>query len=102
MRIAEELGVDADVVNYIKQPLDEATLRERLAVAARQLIELEFDAERTSARIREIFTACRQSTPWNCLSTNCAWPKRQQHQEARKNECDNGLAIREAAPLARE
>ncbi len=28
MRIAEELGVDADVVNYIKQPLDEATLRE--------------------------------------------------------------------------
>jgi len=28
VRIAEELGVDADVVNYIKQPLDEATLRE--------------------------------------------------------------------------
>lgn len=28
MRIAEELGVDADVVNYIKHPLDEATLRE--------------------------------------------------------------------------
>jgi arsenate reductase len=28
VRIAEELGVDADVVNYIKHPLDEATLRE--------------------------------------------------------------------------
>jgi arsenate reductase len=28
VRIAEELGVDADIVNYIKDPLDEATLRE--------------------------------------------------------------------------
>jgi arsenate reductase len=28
VRIAEELGVDADIVNYIKQPLDAATLRE--------------------------------------------------------------------------
>jgi arsenate reductase len=28
VRIAEELGVDADVVNYIKHPLDEATLCE--------------------------------------------------------------------------
>ncbi|MDX2378968.1 MAG: ArsC/Spx/MgsR family protein [Acidimicrobiia bacterium] len=28
MRIAEELGVDADIVNYIKQPLDGATLRQ--------------------------------------------------------------------------
>jgi len=27
VRIAEELGVDADIVNYIKDPLDEATLR---------------------------------------------------------------------------
>ncbi len=28
MRIAEELGVEADIVNYIKNPPDEATLRE--------------------------------------------------------------------------
>ncbi len=27
MRIAEELGVDADIVNYIKTPPDAATLR---------------------------------------------------------------------------
>lgn len=27
MRIAEELGVDADIVNYRKDPPDEATLR---------------------------------------------------------------------------
>ena len=31
MRIAEELGVDADVINYIKQPLDAPTLRSILA-----------------------------------------------------------------------
>ncbi len=31
MRIAEELGVEADVVNYIKDPLDSATLREIIA-----------------------------------------------------------------------
>ena len=31
MRIAEELGVDADVVNYIKAPLDAPTLRSILA-----------------------------------------------------------------------
>lgn len=28
MRIAKELGVDVDIVNYIKEPLDERTLRE--------------------------------------------------------------------------
>lgn len=28
MRIARELGVDVDIVNYIKEPLDEPTLRE--------------------------------------------------------------------------
>ncbi len=31
MRIAEELGVEADIVNYIKDPLDSATLREIIA-----------------------------------------------------------------------
>ena len=31
MSIAEELGVDADIVNYRKDPPDEATLREILA-----------------------------------------------------------------------
>lgn len=31
MRIAEELGVDADIVNYIKHPLDEPTLRAVIA-----------------------------------------------------------------------
>ncbi len=28
MRIADELGVEVDIVNYIKHPLDAATLRE--------------------------------------------------------------------------
>jgi arsenate reductase len=28
VRIARELGVDVDIVNYIKEPLDEPTLRE--------------------------------------------------------------------------
>lgn len=28
MRIADELGVEVDIVNYIKDPLDAATLRE--------------------------------------------------------------------------
>jgi arsenate reductase len=28
VRIAKELGVDVDIVNYIKEPLDERTLRE--------------------------------------------------------------------------
>jgi arsenate reductase (glutaredoxin) len=28
VRIARELGVDVDIVNYIKEPLDESTLRE--------------------------------------------------------------------------
>ena len=31
MRIAEELGIDADVVLYIKEPPDEETLREIIA-----------------------------------------------------------------------
>ena len=31
MRIAEELGIDADVVLYIKQPPDEETLRDIIA-----------------------------------------------------------------------
>lgn len=31
MRIAEELGVEHDVVLYIKEPLDEATLRDIIA-----------------------------------------------------------------------
>jgi len=28
VRIADELGVEADIVNYLNNPLDEATLRE--------------------------------------------------------------------------
>jgi len=31
VRIAAELGADAEIVNYIKDPLDEATLREIIA-----------------------------------------------------------------------
>ena len=31
MRIAEELGVDAEIVNYIKEPPDAETLREIIA-----------------------------------------------------------------------
>jgi arsenate reductase len=31
VRIAEELGVDADIVNYRKDPPDEATLRDLIA-----------------------------------------------------------------------
>jgi arsenate reductase (glutaredoxin) len=31
VRIAEELGVDAEIVNYLKDPLDEATLRQIIA-----------------------------------------------------------------------
>jgi arsenate reductase len=31
VRIAEELGVEADIVNYIKNPLDAATLRAIIA-----------------------------------------------------------------------
>ncbi len=31
MRIAEELGVEFDIVNYIKEPPDAATLREIIA-----------------------------------------------------------------------
>jgi arsenate reductase len=31
VRIAEELGADAEIVNYIKDPLDEATLRQIIA-----------------------------------------------------------------------
>lgn len=31
MRIAEELGVDAEIVNYRKDPPDEATLRDIIA-----------------------------------------------------------------------
>jgi arsenate reductase len=31
VRIADELGVDVDIVNYLKEPLDEPTLREIIA-----------------------------------------------------------------------
>jgi arsenate reductase (glutaredoxin) len=31
VRIAEELGTDAEIVDYIKTPLDESTLREIIA-----------------------------------------------------------------------
>ena len=44
----------------IKQLLDDAALRERLAVQARQLIEEHFDVHQNAARIRALFDDIRQ------------------------------------------
>jgi len=48
----------AALAGALEALLDDGELRERLAVAARGLIEADFDAESTSARVREVFEAC--------------------------------------------
>jgi hypothetical protein len=41
--------------------LDDAPLRARLAAAARELVEAEFDIHRNAARMREIFAQVHRS-----------------------------------------
>ena len=47
----------------LERMLEDGELRTRLARAARDLIEAEFDNRKTAAQIREIFLQCRHATP---------------------------------------